>query len=161
MKIILIVLMILWPMAVMGADSVSGYPRVVDGDTLAFGKVRVRLEGIDAPEAAQRCLRSDGTPYPCGKMATAALLMQIGTDDIVCDIAEKDRYGRGIAVCRTMYGLDLNKWMVRTGWAAAYRAYSGRYIADEGWAQKRKLGIWRGEFAMPWDWRREKRLRKK
>ena len=158
---LLTILMILWPMTVMGADSISGYPRIVDGDTLSFGKDRIRLEGIDAPEAAQRCRRSDGTPYQCGKMATAALLMHIGTDDIVCEITGKDRYGRGIALCRTMYGLDLNAWMVRSGWAVAYREYSDRYIEDEEWAQKRKSGIWRGEFAMPWEWRREKRRRKK
>jgi endonuclease YncB( thermonuclease family) len=32
------------------AADLSGVPRIVDGDTLAIGATKVRLEGIDAPE---------------------------------------------------------------------------------------------------------------
>jgi endonuclease YncB( thermonuclease family) len=31
------------------AADLSGVPRAVDGDTLAIGATKVRLEGIDAP----------------------------------------------------------------------------------------------------------------
>ena len=53
--------------------ALSGPARVVDGDTLEVGGERVRLEGIDAPESAQTCQRSDGKAWSCGKAAAKAL----------------------------------------------------------------------------------------
>jgi len=35
---------------------IIGSARVIDGDTMAIGKIRIRLYGIDAPEAKQSCL---------------------------------------------------------------------------------------------------------
>ena len=35
----------------------TGDVRVIDGDTIAVGETRIRLEGIDAPETAQTCQR--------------------------------------------------------------------------------------------------------
>ena len=49
------------------AETIEGRPRVVDGDTLVFGMKRVRLHGIDAPEAKQQCQRRDGRAYDCGR----------------------------------------------------------------------------------------------
>jgi hypothetical protein len=43
---------------VQGAEAISGNPRVVDGDSLKFGSVAVRLHGIDAPESDQVCSRN-------------------------------------------------------------------------------------------------------
>ena len=40
---------------VQNAEAISGKPRVVDGDSLKFGSVSVRLHGIDAPETNQTC----------------------------------------------------------------------------------------------------------
>ncbi|MEL7215937.1 MAG: thermonuclease family protein, partial [Pseudomonadota bacterium] len=72
------------------AETVSGVPRVVDGDSLAFGAVAVRLHGIDAPEAAQHCGST-----ACGAMATAAL-RQLAAGGVTCALRERDRYGRFI-----------------------------------------------------------------
>ena len=61
-----------------GAD-VFGQARVIDGDTLDISGVRVRLEGIDAPERGQRCNRSWlGLTWRCGRAATRALRTLIG-----------------------------------------------------------------------------------
>lgn len=35
------------------AGDISGVPRVVDGDTLVVNDIKIRLEGIDAPETDQ------------------------------------------------------------------------------------------------------------
>ena len=32
------------------ADLISGVPYIVDGDTLSIGNLKIRLQGIDAPE---------------------------------------------------------------------------------------------------------------
>ena len=45
--------------------------------------------------------------------------------------------------------------MVRTGYAVAYLRYSKKYLIDQEYAKKEKLGIWQGTFVMPEDWRRK------
>ncbi len=52
-------------------------------------------------------------------------------------------------------------WVVSQGYALAYRRYSPNYIRQEESASRSKVGIWRGEFTAPWDWRRGKRLEAK
>ena len=54
-------------------------------------------------------------------------------------------------------GENLNRWMVREGWAVAYRQYSTAYVAAEEHARTGQRGIWEGRFDMPWDWRAARR----
>ena len=51
-----------------------------------------------------------------------------------------DRYKRIVAICYHN-NKDLNKLMVRNGWAIAYRKYSKDYVDDETYARIKKLGI--------------------
>ena len=133
----------------------SGKARVTDGDTIRFGKTRVRLFGIDAPEIKQTCVFKDKT-WNCGIEARKALVNMIGEKKISCDKKDKDRYGRIIAVC-TAGGVNLNALMVREGWALAYRKYSRDYVDEELIAKDGKTGLWKGTFKFPWAWRRSKR----
>ena len=64
-----------------------------------------------------------------------------------------DRYGRMVATC-TAGGDDLGAWLVENGWALAYRRYSLDYVDEEQRAQAGGLGMWRGAFVAPWDWRK-------
>ena len=51
------------------AADVTGVPRIVDGDTIAIGETKIRLEGIDAPETDQLCFDAKGgrwTVWDCG-----------------------------------------------------------------------------------------------
>ena len=43
------------------------YYHVVDGDSLEYGAVRIRLKDIDAPELFQYCFDKDNKKYYCGK----------------------------------------------------------------------------------------------
>ena len=75
-------------------------------------------------------------------------------ENIVCQVQEKlDRYKRYIGVCFTG-DINLNKWMVKNGYAVAYRRYSKDYIEDEKYAKKNKLGLWSGTFIHPEKWRK-------
>ena len=64
-----------------------------------------------------------------------------------------DRYKRYIGVC-FVEAINLNQWMVRNGYAVAYRRYSKDYIKDEDHAKKNKLGLWAGDFINPEKWRK-------
>ena len=139
------------------AEVLSGYPRVTDGDTLRFATDRVRLHGIDAPESGQTCRRPSGT-WSCGARATHALRDRIVGAAVVCEIRDRDRYGRAVSVCR-IGALDLNEWMVSNGWAIAYVRYSSDYVVAHRSARAASIGIWQGAFVEPSSWRRGERLR--
>ena len=136
---------------------VAGRALVIDGDTIEVGSVRIRLFGLDAPESAQTCLEGS-RHWPCGEQATRALVGRIDGRSIACEERDQDRYGRIVAVCR-YGGQDVNAWLVREGWAMAYRRYSSAYAGEEASAKAAKRGVWRGEFVPPWDWRRGDRLK--
>lgn len=130
---------------------------MIDGDTLEVHGTRIRLYGIDAPESAQQCRRADGTTWACGREASFALADLIGRRTVRCEQRDTDRYGRAVAVC-TVGDTDLGAWLVRQGYALAYRRYSLDYVDEEDSARKSRAGIWTGEFIPPWEWRRGKRL---
>ena len=60
------------PAAPPPGTAVAGPARVIDGDTLAVGAVRIRLFGIDAPEHDQTC-GAAGATWPCGAAAARRL----------------------------------------------------------------------------------------
>ena len=139
-----------------GPQRHSGFARAIDGDTLEVDGVRVRLHGIDAPEYEQPCW-FHGRHWLCGREATRVLANQLHDRQVVCEIRDRDVYGRVVATC-SIAGGDLNAWMVAEGWAFAYRRYSRAYLPEESRARAAKRGIWRGEVLAPWDWRKGKRL---
>ncbi len=136
------------------ANTITGRPRVVDGDSLKIARERIRLSGIDAPEERQSCTDNEGASYACGVVARRALFNRINGAAVRCAGSQRDRYDRLLAVCYAADGEDLNGWMVRNGHALAYQQYSLRYADDEAVAQERRLGIHAGRFIPPWNWRR-------
>jgi endonuclease YncB( thermonuclease family) len=127
---------------------------VIDGDTVEIHGERVRLFGIDAPEAGQTCRDAKGSEYRCGQKAATVLDAHIGDGVVTCERKDTDRWGRTVAIC-SAYGEDLGASMVGLGWAIAYRTYSTRYVAAEELARSRRAGMWAGQFTPPSDWRRE------
>jgi endonuclease YncB( thermonuclease family) len=139
------------------ANSISGKPIVVDGDTIEILGQRIRLHGIDAPESDQFCKDKKGKSYGCGDAATRRLSKIIGWNSATCKVKDKDRYGRLVAVC-SVKELDLNRQLVKEGLALAYLQYSHDYVGAEKEARKNNVGLWQGEFVKPWGWRKGKRL---
>ena len=130
----------------------AGRVRVIDGDTIAIGETRIRLEGIDAPELAQTCQRKWFGTWACGTAATAALTDMIGGKPVSCEPRGLDKYGRTLAVC-FLDGRDLNAQMVRQGWAWAFVKYSTSYVKEEAAAKAEGLGIWQGPSQPAWEFR--------
>jgi endonuclease YncB( thermonuclease family) len=136
--------------------TITGIARVVDGDSLVINQTRLRLHGIDAPESNQQCIR-DNKAWPCGKEATSALLEIVEGARLNCAVLDRDRYKRLIVRC-AVGEIDLGEYLVRLGLAMAYTQYSEDYVQAEAFARKRRAGIWSGEFAEPWLWRRGQRI---
>jgi endonuclease YncB( thermonuclease family) len=138
------------------SDHIVGGATIIDGDTIKIHDQRIRLHGVDAPESAQECRRSDGSRWRCGQQATLALQDLIGRRPVTCARQNTDRYRRIVAKC-SVGDTDINAWLVTNGWAVAYRRYSSDHVGAETMARAGTRGIWSGEFAMPWEWRRDKR----
>ena len=132
--------------------TITGFARVVDGDTIVIGGVRIRLEGIDAPETSQTCSKRTGEAWACGRQATGELVRMIGDRPVICEDRGLDKYRRVLAVCRAG-DLELNAEMVRRGYAWAFVRYSQAYVAVEAEARAAGAGIWSGEATPAWDYR--------
>lgn len=131
-----------------GAELVSGRATVIDGDTFEMRGQRIRLHGVDAPEAAQTCKRANGESWNCGQAAASALRNKIRTQTVSCQPTDIDQYQRTVAIC-SVDGEDLNAWLVSQGWASAYRQFSQLYVSQENAAKAAKRGIWIGEVTQP------------
>lgn len=128
----------------------------IDGDSLRKGEQEYRLHGIDAPELNQSCTRAAGGSYPCGREARDHLRGLVRSQTLDCTIREEDRYGRLVADCRSG-AVDINREMVSSGWAIAYRRHGTSYGSAEADARKDRRGIWQGDFETPERWRERQR----
>ncbi|PZX10464.1 endonuclease YncB(thermonuclease family) [Celeribacter halophilus] len=133
----------------------DGALRIVDGDTLAIGEVKIRLHGIDAPEMSQSCSDMRGKSWACGAWSKA-VLERLAAGDIACDPKDRDRYGRVVAVCHGASG-DLNAEMVRVGAAYAYETYALDYVLQEEEARAGGRGLWRAGSQSPSEFRTDHR----
>lgn len=138
------------------AEEFQGEMHARDGNSLIFEGRDLRLFGIDAPEWAQVC-RHGTRDWNCGRVATNVLREKIAGKTLRCESRETDEDGRIHVVCYVGWR-DLNAWMVSQGWALAFRWYSKDYVDEEDSARRARLGLWRGDFINPWDWRRGRRL---
>ena len=122
---------------------IIGTAEVRDGDTLNLGPVSIRLHGIDAPEAGQRCATSTGGQWACGAIATARLDALAGGRDLICLARAVDYYGRVVATCAVADGVDdLSAVLAREGLAWAFLEYSDDYVDHEAGARAAGIGIW-------------------
>jgi endonuclease YncB( thermonuclease family) len=136
-------------------QSANSY-HAIDGDSFKAGDVEIRLHGIDAPEYRQTCRDDNGKQHLCGKLARDALSTLIRTRTVKCSIIDRDRYGRQVSVCKDG-ALDVNREMVRLGWAIAYRRHALNYVSAEREAKSARRGIWAWEFDRPEDYRAKNR----
>jgi endonuclease YncB( thermonuclease family) len=82
------------------------------------------------------------------------LINKIGKNKVNCVKEGKDQYKRTLAEC-FVNDLSLSRFLVREGYAFAYRKYSKKFIIDEDFARKNKIGMWSMQFEYPWDWRKK------
>jgi micrococcal nuclease len=117
---------------------------VADGDTLDVTvgdrAVKIRLEGIDAPERGQ----------PFSAQARTHLRVLTFSQRVVVHVRNTDRYGRLVA--RVIVGTkDLSEEMVAAGLAWHYLEYSSdaRLALLEKQARNKGLGLWADRAPVP------------
>ena len=125
---------------------------ITDGDTIKINGERIRFSGIDTPEIKQACVK-DGAKNLCGIKAKEILADKIANNKVNCLSKGKDQYKRTLAEC-FVNDESLSSYLVRSGYAFAYRKYSNKFIKDEDYARMKKIGMWSMKFEYPWDYRR-------
>jgi micrococcal nuclease len=127
---------------------------VSDGDTITVltGRLtrRVRLDGIDAPEANQAF--GQRAKQAASRSAFGRVVR------VICH--GEDRYGRSLGEVLLPDGSKLNERMVADGWAWHYKRYSNdsRLAELEETARRRRVGLWSDPHAIPpWEFRESKR----
>ena len=134
-------------------DLKSSKVKIVDGDTIYLKNEKIRFSGIDTPEIKQTCNKNNET-IKCGIQAKELLINKIGNNKVKCIKNGIDKYNRILAEC-FVNNQSISKYLVREGYAFAYRKYSTKYVQDEDYAKKNKKGMWAMTFEYPWDYRRK------
>lgn len=144
-------LMCLLPLA---AEQLTGkVVDVHDGDslTLLVEKVqhKVRLDGIDAPEAKQAF----------GEVSRKALASMVAGKQVTVDWKKRDRYHRIIGQVK-IGSTDVNLKQVATGMAWHFTEYNKdkSYADAQVQAKEKKLGLWVDpQPVAPWDFRQNQK----
>ena len=126
--------------------------KVIDGDTIHLKGKKIRFTGIDTPELKQTCIK-EGIENKCGVTAKQILINKIGNNTVECISQGKDRYKRTLAEC-FVNNESLSSYLVRSGYAFAYRKYSKKFVPDEDYAKLNKIGMWSMKFSYPWEYRK-------
>ena len=126
--------------------------KVIDGDTIHLNGEKIRFTGIDTPELKQTCIK-EGVIDECGVTAKKILIDKIANNNVECISEGKDQYKRTLAEC-FVNNESLSSYLVRSGYAFAYRRYSKKFIPDEDYARINTIGMWSMKFDYPWDYRK-------
>ena len=127
--------------------------KIIDGDTIHLNGEKIRFTGIDTPELKQTCTKNNEVIL-CGIEARKLLIKKIGKNKVQCTKVGKDQYKWTLAEC-FVKDLSLSSFLVREGYAFAYRKYSKKFVNDEDYARENNLGMWSMNFEYPWDYRKK------
>lgn len=146
--------------------------RVVDGNIIHVTdtrgtKLKVRLYGIDAPEAEKGNKKSgkiskQGQPF--GDNAYKALDEMVSGKYVRIEVMAIDRFKRTVGIVWTTEK-NINQEMLKYGWAWANRQqlerpYASEYILLEEQAKKERRGLWeQGNPQPPWEYRKSPKKR--
>jgi endonuclease YncB( thermonuclease family) len=128
-----------------------GPVEVVGPAMLSLAGKRIVLYGVDAPVKGQPCY-AGGKKWDCSTASAKTLLNLVGTQEIVCEQRRVDGFARVFAVCKAGE-VDLNRALVEAGMAVALPKETADYVASEAAARSKGVGIWRGPFTAPADYR--------
>lgn len=130
---------------------------VRDGSALQLGSVTYRLDGIDVPAVDQLCIDEHADVWTCGIEARDQLSKLVDGKQVRCDDlgADPTYKKRRIGVCKIEgETTSLSQLLVQKGFALNIEASaSGRFKPDEAHARDDRLGLWKGCFVAPREFR--------
>jgi endonuclease YncB( thermonuclease family) len=118
---------------------------------LSLAGKRIVLYGVDAPVKGQPCYVGSKT-WDCATASAKTLLNLVGTQEIACEQRRVDGFGRVFAVCKAGE-VDFNRALVEAGMAVALPKETADYVDAEAAAKSKGVGVWRGPFTAPADYR--------
>jgi endonuclease YncB( thermonuclease family) len=142
------------PLSIADADGLPVYrgsAQVIGPAMLNLDGKRVLLWGVDAPVRGQPCYAADKT-WDCATASAKTLLNLVGDQEIVCETRRVDQFGRIFAVCKAGE-VDINRALVEAGMAVTLPKETTDYLAAEAAAKAKGIGVWRGPFTAPADYR--------
>lgn len=116
-------------------DTIEGVATVIDAGTIKINKNVVKLHGIIAPAARQKCKRGS-LPWLCGAAARKHMV-DLAQDKLVRCLKIGSYHGRCF-----VDGIDLSQNLVGNGWAVPDQT-GAVYRDAEDKARKGKLGMWK------------------
>ena len=128
-----------------------GSAAVVGPAMLSVDGKRIVLFGVDAPVKGQPCY-AGAKIWDCATASAKTLLNLVGTQEIACEQRRVDGFGRVFAVCKAGE-VDINRALVEAGMAVALAKETTDYVGSETAAKSKGVGIWRGPFTAPADYR--------
>jgi endonuclease YncB( thermonuclease family) len=134
---------------------------VRDGETVELNGITYRLDGVHAPAIDQTCIDEHADGWACGVEARDRLVGLIDNHNIRCEDLGPDAIAKKwhAGIC-TVEGAatSLNQLVVRQGFALAI-AVSGKagFADDEASARDKRLGLWKGCFVAPQEFRAGKK----
>jgi endonuclease YncB( thermonuclease family) len=142
-------------------SALAASPVVRDGNTIQLGNVTYRIEGIDAPEFDQNCIDDHADPWSCGTEARDQLVKLIGGKPVHCDDHGPDKTfrRRHLGLC-TVTGetTSLNQEMIAKGFALDLASPGkDKFANDQASAKDGRLGLWKGCFVKPQEFRHGKK----
>jgi len=155
---ILIASLLLLPVYALGDDPVvelrGKIVYVADGDTVGIladkETIKIRLEGIDAPESKQAF----------GTRSKEALAKLVAGNEVTVRITGEDRYKRTLGTIHVGQ-TNVNETMVEDGWAWHFKKYSkDEALAKlEVKAREAKVGLWADPKPIPpWEFRQRQAM---
>jgi endonuclease YncB( thermonuclease family) len=137
--------------------------KVTDGNTMQVTatnrtKLKVRLYGIYAPETGK-----SGQPY--GTNAQRALEEMVVDKHVRLEVMAVDQSKNTVAIVWTVDNV-VNKEMLKSGWAWAYRQYldspyASEYIELEEQARNEHRGVWeQNDPRPPWESKKQQKKSK-
>ena len=123
-------------------DLISGRAEAIAGDTFQIGDERIRLWGIDAPDAGAQCVRGGSNWRPAARSA-GALRDCLGGTTVTCRV-QRIEGRRFVSECwRDDDRVDVAACMVRSGWATDFPGFSGaHYASQEAEPKAARRGLW-------------------
>jgi endonuclease YncB( thermonuclease family) len=135
--------------------SVEGLAAVPDAGRLIVENHLIQLDGLVVPEKDADC-RVGGNILQCNLISRARLIEMVAGKTVRCEVTRYWTDDRNWGRCRVrnpdpaLFAAgedDLNRTLVRMGWAIADQRHTPEYAADGQQARNRRIGLWQGTVA--------------